>query len=56
MCFYSLEMFCIVNPQNLLKPVGGTFSGILGHTAFIFFKVQCASNKVLCGILLQTRR
>lgn len=55
-CGYISEMFCIVNPQNLLKPVGGTFSRILGNIAFIFSKLQHVSNKVLYGILLQMRR
>lgn len=33
----SLKVFC---SHNLLKPVGGIFSRILGHIAFIFYKLQ----------------
>lgn len=48
---YSSEVFCVVNPQNLLKSVGDIFSRILGHIALTFSNLQHANNKVLCGIL-----
>lgn len=55
MWLYSSEVFCVVNPQNLLKSVRGIFSRILGHIALTFSKLQHANNKVLCGLLLWKR-
>lgn len=45
-CGYTVQRS--FNPQNLVKPVGGLFWRILGHTILFF----CGSNKVVCGILL----